>query len=81
VADLSPRQLVELRRRTEERQALARKDPGATAAHKAARTLAQLLRRHGVEDARVAARYGRTWRIRVDLAVPATCALNEALER
>jgi hypothetical protein len=81
VADLSTRQLVELRRRSVERQAMARKDPGATDAHKLARAIAQLLRRHGAEDASVVARYARAWRIRVDLGLDAARGLRATLER
>jgi hypothetical protein len=81
VADLSTRQLVELRRRTAERRALGRKDPGATDAHKLARALAQLLRRHGAEDANVTARYARAWRIRIDLGLDAGRGLRKVLEQ
>jgi hypothetical protein len=79
VAELSSAELRELRRRTQERQALARKDPGAAQAHKLARALAQQLRRRGAEDALVAARYARSWRLRIDLALPAALALSKAL--
>jgi hypothetical protein len=78
-AELSSAELRELRRRTQERQALARKDPGAAQAHKLARALAQQLRRRGAEDALVAARYARSWRLRIDLALPAALALSKAL--
>jgi hypothetical protein len=79
VADLSIRELEELRRRTLERRVIARRDPGAPDAHKLARALAQQLRRRGAEDAVVTARYGRAWRLRIDLGLPAALALSKAL--
>jgi hypothetical protein len=78
-AELSSRQLEALRRRALERRVVARQDPGAPDAHKLARALAQQLRRRGAEDAVVTARYGRAWRLRIDLALPAALALSKAL--
>jgi hypothetical protein len=79
VVDMTSRQLADLRRRTEERQAMGRKDPAAEQAHKLARALAQQLRGRGADDAVVVARYARSWRLRIDLALPAALALSKAL--
>jgi 1,4-alpha-glucan branching enzyme len=79
VVDMTSRQLADLRRRTEERRAMARKDPAADQAHKLARALARQRRSRGAEDAWVTARYARASRLRIDLALPAALALSKAL--
>jgi hypothetical protein len=79
VIDMSARQPVELRRRAAERQAMGRQDPAADQAHRLARALAQQLRSRGADDAVVVARYARSWRLRIDLALPAALALSKAL--
>lgn len=81
VADLSKRQIAELRRRILERREAGRADPASAAAHRLARSLGQRLQRLGADDAEVSARYGRAgWRLRVDLSLPAAQALLRALD-
>jgi hypothetical protein len=72
VAEMSTREIADLRRRLLERRAAGRADPAGPEAHRVARALGQHLEHAGAEDARVVARYARSgWRIRIDLAVPA----------
>jgi|GEM_PF-1750678 len=81
VAELTKRQIAELRRRILARRLAGRADPDAAEAHRLARSLAQRLRRLGADDAEVSARYGRPrWRIRLDLGLPAAAALLRALD-
>jgi hypothetical protein len=79
VADMTTRQLVALRQRSEARLALARKDPAVSQAHKLARSLTQQLRACGATGAVVTARYSRSWRLRIDLGLDAARALGKAL--
>lgn len=72
VAEMSTREIADLRRRLLERRAAGRADPAGPEAHRLARALGQRLEHAGAEDAKVAARYTRGgWRVRVDLAVAA----------
>jgi hypothetical protein len=77
VAELSSNDLAAFREKMELREAVARRDPGATAAHRAARALAQRLKHLGADDARVTARFSRNvWRIRAEMSVDDAQALS-----
>lgn len=76
VAEMTVAQLAELRRKFQERQDAARRDPGAAEARRTARALGQHLQRIGAEEAEVSSRYVRgTWQIRVVLDVPSAQAI------
>jgi hypothetical protein len=76
IAEMTRAEIAELRRRAQERQAAARKDPAAAEARKLARALARRLNAVGAGDARVSSRWsaGR-WRVRADLELDAARAL------
>jgi len=77
VTELSSRSLAAFRQEMKQRQAVARRDPGATDAHRAARALAQRLKHLGATDARVSARFSRkVWRIRAEMSVKDALALS-----
>jgi hypothetical protein len=72
IAELSVREIAELRRRVQERRAAGRRDPAAGDAHRLARALAQRLNAIGAGDARVGSRWaGGRWRVRADLGLDA----------
>ena len=72
IVELSVSEIAELRRHMQARRDAASHDPGADAAHRTARALAQYLQHIGAEDARVTARFSRgVWRIQVVLGVEA----------
>jgi hypothetical protein len=81
VAEMSTREIADLRRRMLERRAAGRADPAGPEAHRVARALGQRLEHAGAADARVVARYARSgWRIRIDLAVPAAQIVLQELK-
>jgi hypothetical protein len=76
IAEMSVGEIAELRRRMQARRDAASHDPGATAAHRTARALAQYLKHIGAEDARVSARFARgVWHIQAVLGVEAAQAV------
>jgi hypothetical protein len=77
VTELSSSDLAAFREKMKQRQAAARRDPGATEAHRAARALAQRLGHLGAADARVTVRFSRNaWRIRAEMSVADAKALS-----
>jgi hypothetical protein len=76
IVELSVSEIAELRRRSQARRDAASHDPGAAAAHRTARSLAQYLQHIGAEDARVSARFARgAWRIHLVLGVESAQAV------